>query len=150
MNDYPQTVLGLTIAELRSAPFIVNLGDAPRISEFDDEWYVEFPGAGVSCVVGPSGLVFAVQLYGCGKDGYSDYGGPLPDGLKITAVRAEARALFGRPVSSSDGGHVALLGPMPGWDRYERDGFSVHLSFGGLNGAIDLVTLSRDSYRWED
>ena len=106
----------------------------------DGDGYWENARAGMS-VGSEAGVVTAIFLHGFGKDGFAQFPGPLPGGLKFEAHQEDVRRAFGNPESS--GGPAKLPGAFNhgGWDRYAVGASFVHFTYRADDERIELVTL---------
>ena len=126
----------------------VNLPDG----EYRD--YVERPAEGFSLVftdeaiffgrgeqqIGAGPMYFSgIFLYMEGKDGYSQYQGPIPFGLDFTQGHDELVALLGTPSWQRlrDDGTIAA----DRWD--EKAEFRIHVTYSLKNGKPLLISLQR-------
>lgn len=110
--------------------------------EVEGQVYANAPSSGISLVL-DGGSVEAVQLYGPARDeGFAGFPGLLPFGLDFDMSRSEARSVLGEPEASGEPRAKSLIGPVPGWDRFDVELVRIHLEFDAGEQSIGLVTLT--------
>lgn len=98
-----------------------------------------FPNHGVDFVSDEQDKVCSIFLY---HDESRKFGEGIKD-MKMTSSREEVRAQFGAPSNSGSGLSDPVLGEYGAWDRFSRDGFSIHIEYRVNSDAISKVTLMR-------
>lgn len=110
----PETLLG---KELESDPvtgFLTSLGATPETDEDDSRIFLDDPDHGFLVRAEPTTRkVTAVYVYFTGYEGYQDYAGGIPFGLRPDMTRAEVEAILG-PGRDPDGKGSELI-----WDGEE-------------------------------
>jgi hypothetical protein len=81
--------------------------------------YLNAKNAGISFALTRDHKVKTVFLYSEGLEGFSAYGGALPNGLSLASSRAEVRAAVGDPVMSGEKGGIGLMAIDFSFDRFE-------------------------------
>ena len=88
---------------------------------------------------GPDRVVETIFLKRFGRDGYAQYAGELPGGIKFGDTPERIRSALGNPTrcgaSKSTG-----RGRYEGWDRYDYPRHRVHFSY-AEDGRLDLIML---------
>ncbi len=71
-------------------------------------------------------------------------GNPAFEDLPFELGRTEVVAKFGE--ASKSGGKLVhpILGEMGAWDRFQKDGFVLHLEYGADSEIVERVTIMRD------
>lgn len=94
------------------------------------------------CVVSRTELVVSVMFFASGKDGFAEYSGALPEGLAFDMPRNAVRSTLGSPVASGGPALVETAGTANGgWDKFDLDDYSLHITYSALSSAPELLTL---------
>jgi hypothetical protein len=123
---------GILMAALFDHPALAWLGADPfglpiysacfagaKPATFGETPYLNAKAAGISFALTRGGKVETVFLYSQGFEGFSAYGGALPNGLSLASSRAEVRTALGDPVMSGEKGGVGLMAIEFSFDRFE-------------------------------
>lgn len=96
---------------------------------------------------GPDRVVETIFLKSFGRNGYAQFAGKLPNGIKFGDPTEKVHAALGKPTRSGSLG-VSVPGVFEGWDRYEYPRHRVHFSY-AEDGRLDLIMLmlTRDRNR---
>src|SRR5262245_34986768 len=86
-------------------------------------------------------LVKTVLLYSGNKDGFCRFQGPLIAGITFQSYRDNIVRALGSPSTSGSPGAAPILGPHGGWDRYDRESYSIHFSYSVTTKMLELVTI---------
>jgi hypothetical protein len=147
-------LLGLSYADARVRGFF---GEAiSRIVR--DEFYgsLEYKHAGVEAVfreapwvlpadeiADPKGLyVSAFHLHREGHDGYSGFGGALPNGVQFGDSEVDLRRKLGPPTATGGGGGSSVLRRrVPHWLRYAGNDAVLHFQLDD-SGKLEMITLA--------
>jgi hypothetical protein len=121
--------------------FIGGLGSPGTEVAREGESALDFPESGISMIVGPDRRITAIQFFSSGRDGFRDFAGVLPLGLRFSQSRPEVRGRLGDPHRTGGGGSSHLYRDVPRWDRYDWPSYSLHLEYAGEGEGISLVTL---------
>ena len=88
---------------------------------------------------GPDRVVETIFLKRFGRNGFAQFAGKLPNGIKFGDTPEKIRAALGKPTRSGPS-VVRTPGPDEGWDRYEYPRHRVHFSY-AEDGRLDLIML---------
>jgi hypothetical protein len=106
--------------------------------------FKEAPWVVESDYVDPSALYLsAIHFHRQGHEGYAQYSGALPGGVRFDDDSSELRSKLGEPLSTGGGGMSKVLRQaIPRWSKYrsERDGIVIHFQFDAQD-RLELVTL---------
>ncbi|MBA4067192.1 MAG: hypothetical protein C0501_26500 [Isosphaera sp.] len=75
------------------------------------------------------------------SDGFSPFGGTLPDGLSLESTRADVRRALGEPPRSGEARISPGLGRKGAWDRYDRPAVSFHIQYTDGGEQVQMITL---------
>jgi hypothetical protein len=102
--------------------------------------YLRSEADGLLLKLGAEGEILAIFLMSEGKDGFSQFRGPLPGNLTFESLPGDALKTFGAPAYNRPGGRVGQFqhGEL---FRFDWPGHSLHLQFRAARGGVDLVTL---------
>ena len=117
-------------------------GTGPTQSTVEDRHYFNFREHGLSLATDESLRIDTIFLYAEGRDGYRQYSGQLPHGLRFDFDQQASRSVLGQPGASGGGDEIPVYGVAAPWDTYNHPTHSVHVEFGERGGRISLVTLS--------
>jgi hypothetical protein len=121
---------------------VVTSAGVPAVEEIDGRIYVQLPSAGLSAVADEHAVIFAVQLHAEDREGYVEFRGDLPRGLRFDMSRDAARAHLGPPTSSGEGADIHPFGRTTAWDRWDfPDAPAVHCEYGHDDASIRMVSL---------
>jgi hypothetical protein len=102
--------------------------------------YLRSERDGVLIKITPDGEVLAVFFMSEGKDGSTQFKGPLPGGLTFASNAGDAVRQFGKPAYRRAPGKIGSLA-VGELLRYDLPGHSLHFQFRpGDDTGIDLVT----------
>jgi len=106
----------------------------------DSVHYLKSEGDGLLIKVSGEGTILTIFLMSEGKDGFSQFQGPLPGSLRFSSTRREVVQAFGAPAYIRPAGRIGSFqqGELLRFDRPEH---SVHILFKGTGEGIELVTL---------
>lgn len=142
MREEPALLLGQSTDKADIEALAREVNETPEITEDEDlaTTYYEFFQSGIG-LQAEEATISTVFLYPGDRDGYQQYSGRLPEGLSWSDGRTAARDRLGEPNAAGEGEVFPDLGPTPPFDRYDLSTYSLHLSYGGENGTLSLVTL---------
>ncbi len=116
-------------------------GVAPEIRRFDDSFYYSYKSLGLSLrFVKPTSTLAAIFLYRGLADGFWEFGGTLPAGLRWSSTRAEVEKKLGRPSKEGGGRYLRY------YSRYASLGLGFNYtskSTTDLSNRIRVIVLSR-------
>jgi|GEM_PF-1469914 len=105
------------------------------------EYYLESRMHGVLIRYYEPRLVKTVYLHSGTKDGFCRFQGPLMVGITFQSYRDDVVRALGTSSRSANPGVIPILGPHGGWDRYDRESYSIHFGYSASTGMLELVTI---------
>jgi hypothetical protein len=110
---------------------LAQLDAAGEYSDIGDSYFWESRPAGIAYKAeGDPQTIHTVFFYAEGREGYEQYAGALPEGLRFGMDRTEVRKLLGPPDTST-----ATL------DRYNRDAYDVAAEY-DADGRVEMVLVT--------
>jgi hypothetical protein len=142
MKEDPALLLGQSTDKANIEALAREVDEMPEVTEDEDlgTTYYEFFQSGVG-LQAEEATISTVFLYPGDRDGYQQYRGRLPEGLSWGDSRTAAHDRLSKPDATGEGKVFPDLGAMPPFDRYDLPTYSLHLSYGGEDGTLSLVTL---------
>ena len=129
--------LGLTINDEPVATLCA--GCKPKEWPFVGQRYLMSRSRGFEAKYGLAGVVETIFLNRFGRNGFAQFAGRLPKGIKFGDRPDSVRAALGKPTST--GRPVpGLHGGSGGWDRYDSPNHRIHFSY-SEDGRLDLIML---------
>lgn len=119
-----------------------DLDPAVEVEQEDDAFFLSFPGQGVEMLFNQVGVLESVFLFAEGEDGARQFAGDLPEGLRFPMSREGVRKNLGAP-QETGGGEVSLQHEILPWDKFHRDGWSLHVRYSKSLQSIQRVALGR-------
>ena len=106
----------------------------------DTVHYLKSESDGLLIKVSGEGTILTIFLMSEGKDGFSQFQGPLPGELRFTSSRREVVQALGAPAHIRPPGRIGSFqqGELL---RFDKPGYSLHFLFRGTGEGIDLVTI---------
>src|SRR4051812_11635173 len=106
----------------------------------DTVHYLKSESDGLLIKVSGEGTILTIFLMSEGKDGFSQFRGPLPGELRFTSSRREVVQALGAPAYIRPPGRIGsfLQGELL---RFDQAAHSIHFLFKGSGDGIELVTL---------
>ena len=117
-----------------------SIGDNPEVMNLEITYYI-YKKKGMNLVFDENLMLSSIQLYPQGVDGYDEYTGDLPQGIRFHSSRAEVRSKFGNPTASGGGNVLPILGMTRQWDRFDYDTHTLHFEYQVGEETISLITL---------
>ena len=117
------------------------IGDDLSDEGLPREYYLESKKHGVLIRYYEVGLVKTVYLFSGTKDGYCRFQGSLIAGITFQSYRDNVVQALGSPSRTGSPGAVPILGPHGGWDRYDRESYSIHFSYSASTRMLEMVTI---------
>jgi hypothetical protein len=117
------------------------MGDDLSDEGLPREYYLESKMHGVLIRYYEPRLVKTVYLYSGTKGGFSRFQGPLIAGITFQSYRDDVVRALGSPSRSANPGVVPFLGSHGGWDRYDRESYSIHFSYSASTTMLEMVTI---------
>lgn len=109
----------------------------------DDE-YIEFKELGFNFYF-EHDILDSIFLFSADNDEeYLEYACSLPDGLTFNQSKQEVLNLLGHPFSEG-GGDDEFFGKIPGWVKYKKDNYYLHIEFSEHRNKIRMVSLSEQT-----
>jgi hypothetical protein len=137
-----ESMLGLTYGDLPSLELLKNI-EIPGPERIEHQSYISMPERGISLFLPDNETVATVQLYSAGSDGFDEYAGKLPEGLRFAMSRSQVRETLGQPDEHGEESEIIFLGKSPPWDVFYRDGLKIHVEYTFGVDAIRLLSVSR-------
>jgi hypothetical protein len=109
-----KALLGKVEESEEMAAFRRGLKDPPKVSRFSDIYYHEWKDHGLAFLFDKKGALTTIFLYADGADGYKQYRGQLPEGLRFSDTREDVENKLGEPEKLD-----------PAWDVYLKRGVCV-------------------------
>lgn len=132
--------LGGSLSSLRAATITLNIV-IPETELIGDESYIQLPNEGVSFLLSDGVMIVSIHFYAEGRDGYAKYKGDIIGGVSFDMSRTAIRKLLGMPKSFKDAYTVPILGKMPAWDLFLKDGYSIHVEYEASEKSVSLITI---------
>lgn len=106
----------------------------------DTVHYLKSEADGLLIKVSGEGTILTIFLMSEGKDGFSQFQGPLPGELRFSSTRREVVQALGAPAHIRPPGRIGSFqqGELLRFDGAEH---SIHVLFKGTGDGIELVTL---------
>jgi hypothetical protein len=117
------------------------MGDDLSDEGLPREYYLESKMHGILIRYYEPRLVKTVYLYSGTKGGFCRFQGPLIAGITFQSYRDDVVRALGSPSRSANPGVVPILGPHGGWDRYDRESYSIHFGYSASTRMLELVTI---------
>ena len=139
-----QDFLGKDNEDQSFLAFLAQLPSQPEFSDCEGSaigGYLRANDLGFEIALNGKGLINTIFLYSGFKDGFSECPFALPKGLSFDQQRRECLTALGPPKLS--GGPMAdFLTKQPiRWDRWDYEGWALHLEFSMETEQIRMVTL---------
>ncbi|MDP2326118.1 MAG: hypothetical protein Q8N51_19110 [Gammaproteobacteria bacterium] len=134
-----EPLLGL---KLDSASVRELLSELPPavVTTVEDDTYFAFRREGLALLFGKDKDLEAVFYYPAARDGYSEFKGQLPAGLRFNLNRKGVQDLLGLPERSGGGEEIPFLGIAPRFDRFRRRSAVIHIEYLPKDSGIALIT----------
>jgi hypothetical protein len=142
MADLVDT-LGVPLEDVLRSPHVLALQTRPQIMLVGDRFHMDLPEHGIAFVASLDGKVSSVQLHAAGHEGYEQFDGDLPEGVRFSDSREMIRARLGQPNTIGGGQHLGVLGIAAPWDRFDRADHAIHIQYSKDGLSITLVSLMR-------
>ena len=115
------------------------IGENYEYDEVDEDSFYEFKRSGLGLKFRENKLV-AIFLYGNNEEGFENYQGETPLGIKFEWSRAKVRERLGQPTKS---GHAKAFKVLTEsiWDRYDFSGFLMNITYSSDCLSIKLIAL---------
>tara|TARA_B110000305_G_C19229259_1_gene534401 strand:- start:270 stop:701 length:432 start_codon:yes stop_codon:yes gene_type:complete len=98
---------------------------------------------GLEFSIGKDHLVDTIHIHSDGHHEFNEYGGSLPEGIILSMSQKEVNHCL--DAASRSGG--PMLSPLDEfviyWDKWNRDGYSLHIEYPDDVSRILMVTVSR-------
>jgi len=120
--------------------------DSINLENVEDEYYLINPNLGIDIMLTPELFLKSIHFYSGSQERVQPFVDKLPFALDFSFTQEYTRQLLGKPNEFGGRGHVLLNQKIPFWDRYEMDGFSVHLQFSDDKSNIELITIDSLKY----
>ncbi len=111
----------------------------PKTWPFVSQRYLMSRSRGFVVKYGPERVVETIFLNRFGRNGYAQFAGKLPKGIRFGDPSHQVRAALGRPSQSSSPGRGSD-GDSGKWDRYDRPDHRAHFGY-STDGRLELVML---------
>jgi hypothetical protein len=135
--------LGMDITDVRKSSFVQSLALPVSAELIGSTFYRKIHEAGILFIASFEGSIASIQFFSAGHQDYRAFTGELPEGLDFSRTRPEVVSKLGPPGQSGGGDFIRLLGKVPPWDRFLRDGYSVHVRYAEDEQSVSLVSLIR-------
>lgn len=117
-----------------------SLREEPEVEQIETQYYASYKGSGVEIVAGDAGAVNAFHFFGGGRDGFSNFDGPIDGELRMGASREAVRKYLGEPTATGGGERIPVLGEAKSWDKYERGAYEQRFEY-SKEGLLELTTI---------
>ena len=102
--------------------------------------YLRSESDGLLVKISEDGEILTILLMSEGKDGFSQFGGPLPGQLAFTSTRPDVLKALGAPAFIRPAGKLGSFehGELM---RFDKPNGSIHIQFRSRGAGIELVTV---------
>src|SRR4051812_12710569 len=102
--------------------------------------YLRSEADGILIKISDEGEILTILLMSEGKDGFSQFAGPLPGQLGFSSTRADVLKALGAPAFIRPAGKLGSFehGELM---RFDKPGYSLHVQFRSRGAGIELFTM---------
>jgi hypothetical protein len=136
-------LLGMRLDDVAKTETVQPLMAGSKTELIDNRFHLQIPFHGIEFVADFDGRVSTVFFYSIGSNDYRQFVGVLPEGIDFGDSQSSVRQRLGQPSANGGGKVIQFFGKAPKWDRYDREGFSLHIQYVDNETSISLVSLMR-------
>ena len=136
-------LLGMRLDDVAKAKAIQSLIAGSQTVVIDNRFHLQMPLHGIEIVADFDGRVSTIFLYSGGANDYSQFGGALPEGIGFADSQSSVHDRLGQPSANGGGQVIRFFGKAPKWDRYDHEGYCLHIQYADNETSISLVSLMR-------
>jgi len=136
-------LLGVDLLTVAKTEIIQPLMRDSRTELIGDEFHLTIRPHGIAFVADFDGRVSTIFFYSEGMNDYRQFSGELPERLGFGDSRNFVHQRLGQPSANGGGKVIQFFGKAPKWDRYDHEGFSLHIQYLDNETSISLVSLMR-------
>ena len=133
----------MKLLEVSETPLVKPLMHGSKTDLINDRFHLQIPNHGIGLDADFDGCVSTIFFYGGEVDEYSQFAGDLPEGVSFSDSQCSVHQRLGQPSAHGGGNMVQFFGNAPKWDRYDRQGFSLHIQYADGERSISLISLIR-------
>jgi hypothetical protein len=130
-------------------PFHSSIQDLAPDENMRPDHYLTNKAGGIQLRHAPSGTIEVIFLYGAGRDGFSEYRGPLEGGITFASTAKDIVAALGTPQFHKPERNRPLLGKVGETVRYDLASHSIGFQMALGGQGVSLVTISAPRARGE-
>jgi hypothetical protein len=108
----------------------------------DSSPYLNARNHGISLALTKKGNVETIFLYAEGHEGFSEFKGELPSGIRFGSSRKDVRSLMGEPMMAGEIGGEGVMANEFAFDRYETTERYMRFTYNKDESGILLITLA--------
>jgi hypothetical protein len=136
-------LLGMRLDDVAKAKAIQSLIAGSQTVVIDNRFHLQMPLHGIEIVADFDGRVSTIFLYSGGASGYSQFRGVLPEGIGFADSQSSVYERLGKPSDNGGGQAIRFFGKAPKWDRYDHEGYCLHIQYADNETSISLVSIMR-------
>jgi hypothetical protein len=136
------TFLGRNCSEADFSETLLKLIGEHEVWEDDGDTFYTGKTSGVEVLLDADGTVHAIFLFGPTAGGDSQYTGEVQPGLSFNLSRKQVRTIMGEPRESGEA-EIYLGEKIFSWDKYRREGYSLHIEYADDERCVRQFTLGR-------
>ena len=142
LSDFT-VLLGKRLDDVAKTETIQPLMEGSKTDLIDNRFHLQMPFHGIEFVADFDGRVSTVFFYAGGANDYRQFSGYLPEGIGFGESPSSVHQRLGQPSANGGGKVIQFFGKTPQWDRYDHEGFSLHIQYADNDTSIGLVSLMR-------
>lgn len=136
-------LLGMRLDDVAKTDVIQPLMTESTSGLIEDRLHLLFPTHGVEFVADLDGRVSTIVFYSSKAEGFREFSGSLPESISFGECEQVIQRRLGQPSSKGGGQTIQFFGKVPKWNRYDREGFALHIQYGDDERSIKVVSLMR-------
>lgn len=136
-------LLGMRLEDVSKTEAVQPLMAGSKTDLIDNRFHLQIRLHGIEFVADFDGRVSTVFFYSGGANDYRQFAGALPEGIGFGDSQSSVHQRLGQPSVNGGGKVIQFFGKAPKWDRYDREGFSLHIQYVDNESSISLVSLMR-------
>lgn len=127
--------MGAPVSKLLTAPELSHRTPTRSVDDEDGEVRYEYEGRGLELICDEQERVATIFFHADGEESLAE--------LPFSLTRRQVHARLGAPAKTGEPRIDAILGAYGAWDRFERDGITLHVQYSAHNEMIEMLTIMR-------